>query len=55
MPDSIKILDVLCPPDFVLGAPMGAKDGDAFNKYLTYIRGSKKSLQRLDWWSELHH
>ncbi|EAS04704.1 peroxisomal acyl-CoA oxidase (macronuclear) [Tetrahymena thermophila SB210] len=52
--EAIGFLDVVCPPDHILGSPFGAKDGDIYNKYLTYVRGAKNSYSRVDWWNEIH-
>lgn len=35
--DFIGIIDVIAPPDEVLGSPFGSYDGDIYNKYLTRI------------------
>jgi len=30
-------MDVIAPPDHILGAPMGSYDGDIYRKYINLI------------------
>lgn len=54
MDDAVAITDVIAPPDFIMGAPMGASDGDVYKKYLTLIQSSKNCYGRVNWWREIH-
>jgi acyl-CoA oxidase len=46
----IGITDALAPPDEVLASPMGAYDGDVYNKYLALIYQGKSPFERVSWW-----
>ncbi|EGR32700.1 hypothetical protein IMG5_073500 [Ichthyophthirius multifiliis] len=53
-PEAVGLIDVLAPPDHILGSPFGAYDGDIYNKYLGHIKGNKNTFQRVNWWKEIH-
>jgi hypothetical protein len=52
--DFIGIIDVIAPPDEVLGSPFGSYDGDIYNKYITRIMSAKDCFRRVDWWKEIN-
>jgi len=33
---------------------MGLSDGDIYNRYLTYVRGTKNGNARVSWWREIY-
>ena len=51
----ISIIDVISPPDEVIGAPMGSSNGFIFDNYLNNVYNSKGCFERSDWWEILHH
>lgn len=51
----ITILDVISPPDEVIGAPLGASSGFVFENYLNSVYNFKGCFERVNWWEILHH
>jgi len=51
----ISILDVISPPDEVLGAPLGSSNGFIFENYLNQVYNFKGCFERPNWWEILHH
>lgn len=52
--EAVGLFDVVAPPDFAVGSPFGASDGDIYNRYLNLVRGSKDCYGRVKWWNEIH-
>lgn len=44
------LVDLISPPDFIVGAPFGQSDGDIYKKYLNHVYNSNKCFERRDWW-----
>ncbi len=51
----ITVLDVISPPDEVLGAAVGTSTGFIFDNYLNGVYNFKGCFERADWWEILHH
>ncbi len=51
----ITILDVISPPDEILGAALGSSTGFIFENYLNSVYNFKGCFERADWWEILHH
>jgi len=52
--EAIGYYDIIAPPDYIIGSPFGASDGDIYNKYLSAVRSAKDCYSRVSWWSEIH-
>jgi len=52
--EAVGLIDVVAPPDFALGSPFGASDGDIYNRYLNQVRAAKDCYARVKWWNEIH-
>jgi acyl-CoA oxidase len=51
----VTILDVISPPDEILGAPLGSSTGFIFENYLNHVFNSKGCYERPEWWDIIHH
>lgn len=51
----ITILDVLSPPDEVLGAAVSSTTGFIFENYINSVYNFKGCFERPEWWEILHH
>lgn len=52
--EAVGVIDIVAPPDFAIGSPFGASDGDIYKRYLNEVRGSKDCYARVKWWEEIH-
>uniref|UniRef100_UPI00398F3A2F peroxisomal acyl-coenzyme A oxidase 3 n=1 Tax=Pristiophorus japonicus TaxID=55135 RepID=UPI00398F3A2F len=50
--DSVALVDVLAPPDFILNSPIGKADGEIYKNLWAAILQGKKVLERPSWWQE---
>ena len=45
--------DILAPPDYIIGSPMGYYNGDVYNNYLQRIYAGENTFKRVSWYSEI--
>lgn len=50
--DAVALVDVIAPPDFILGSPIGRADGELYKNLWTAILQQEGILERATWWSE---
>ncbi|XP_072315085.1 peroxisomal acyl-coenzyme A oxidase 3 [Eucyclogobius newberryi] len=50
--DSVALVDVLAPPDFILNSPIGYADGQLYKNLWSTILQGPQVLQRPSWWKE---
>ncbi|CAI9172323.1 unnamed protein product [Rangifer tarandus platyrhynchus] len=50
--DAVALVDVIAPPDFILGSPIGRADGELYKNLWTAVLQGSKVLERASWWSE---
>jgi acyl-CoA oxidase len=50
----ISIIDVIAPPDEILGAPLGSSTGNGFDSYLSHVFNAKNSFSKPEWWDIIH-
>ena len=46
----IGVVDALAPPDQLLGAPIGASDGDIYNKFINTMFTAPKTFEKASYW-----
>eukprot|EP01015_Nassula_variabilis_P005734 TRINITY_DN14284_c0_g1_i1.p1 TRINITY_DN14284_c0_g1~~TRINITY_DN14284_c0_g1_i1.p1 ORF type:complete len:119 (+),score=35.00 TRINITY_DN14284_c0_g1_i1:63-419(+) len=49
----VTVMDMIAPPDDIIGSPFAASDGDIYNKFLQNVWNSPKCFGRPEWWREL--
>uniref|UniRef100_A0A8C6TAA0 Acyl-coenzyme A oxidase n=1 Tax=Neogobius melanostomus TaxID=47308 RepID=A0A8C6TAA0_9GOBI len=50
--DSVALVDVLAPPDFILNSPIGYADGQLYKNLWSTVLQGPEVLQRPSWWKE---
>ncbi|XP_067896016.1 peroxisomal acyl-coenzyme A oxidase 3 [Heterodontus francisci] len=50
--DSVALVDVFAPPDFILNSPIGKADGEIYKNLWAAVLQGKKVLERPSWWVE---
>ncbi|CAL1590750.1 unnamed protein product [Knipowitschia caucasica] len=50
--DSVSLVDVLAPPDFILNSPIGLSDGQLYKNLWSTVMQGPEVLQRPSWWKE---
>ncbi|KAJ8783429.1 hypothetical protein J1605_009134 [Eschrichtius robustus] len=50
--DSVALVDVIAPPDFILDSPIGRADGELYKNLWSAVLQESKVLERASWWSE---
>lgn len=50
--DSVALVDVIAPPDFILNSPIGNADGELYKNLWAAVMQGKKVLERPSWWAE---
>ncbi|XP_032109937.1 peroxisomal acyl-coenzyme A oxidase 3 isoform X1 [Sapajus apella] len=50
--DAVALVDVIAPPDFVLGSPIGRADGELYKNLWGAVLQDSKVLERASWWPE---
>ncbi|XP_038648075.1 peroxisomal acyl-coenzyme A oxidase 3 isoform X2 [Scyliorhinus canicula] len=50
--DSVALVDVLAPPDFILNSPIGKADGEIYKNLWAAVLQGKNVLERPSWWLE---
>ncbi|XP_051897352.1 LOW QUALITY PROTEIN: peroxisomal acyl-coenzyme A oxidase 3 [Pristis pectinata] len=50
--DSVALVDVLAPSDFVLNSPIGKADGEIYKNLWAAVLQDKNALERPSWWAE---
>ncbi|XP_059820871.1 peroxisomal acyl-coenzyme A oxidase 3 isoform X1 [Hypanus sabinus] len=50
--DSVALVDVLAPPDFILNSPIGKADGEIYKNLWAAVLQDKNALERPPWWAE---
>ncbi|KAL8581251.1 hypothetical protein ACOMHN_038351 [Nucella lapillus] len=53
--DSVTLVDVLAPPDFILNSPIGASDGQIYKNLYGAMMQGEKVLERPAFWSDFVH
>ena len=51
----VGIIDAIAPPDHVLGSPIGASDGNIYNKFLNMVMTAPGCYEKVTWWKEIHN
>jgi len=49
----VGLVDAFGYPDWVLKAPIGAYDGDIYEKYLQTVKNAPNCVQTLPFWNQL--
>jgi len=49
------IIDAIAPPDGVLNSPIGASDGDIYNRFINAVWTAPRALEKPSYWKEIHH
>ncbi|XP_008831058.1 peroxisomal acyl-coenzyme A oxidase 3 isoform X1 [Nannospalax galili] len=50
--DAVALVDVIAPPDFILGSPIGRADGELYKNLWNAILQQRGVLERAAWWPE---
>ncbi|XP_025025056.1 peroxisomal acyl-coenzyme A oxidase 3 isoform X2 [Python bivittatus] len=50
--EAVALVDVIAPPDFVLGSPIGKANGELYKNLWGAVLQGPKILERPSWWSE---
>ncbi|MBN3275934.1 ACOX3 oxidase, partial [Polyodon spathula] len=50
--DSVSLVDVIAPPDFILNSPIGKADGEIYKNLWTAVLQGNKVMERPSWWTE---
>ncbi|KAM6440615.1 peroxisomal acyl-coenzyme A oxidase 3 isoform 1-T1 [Liasis olivaceus] len=50
--EAVALVDVMAPPDFVLGSPIGKANGELYKNLWGAVLQGPKILERPSWWSE---
>ncbi|TSL40971.1 Epididymis-specific alpha-mannosidase [Bagarius yarrelli] len=50
--DSVALVDVIAPPDFILNSPIGNADGELYKNLWAAVMQGKNVLERPSWWVE---
>lgn len=51
----VSIVDSIAAPDHVHGSPMGAYDGNIYNKFLNAVMTAPGCYEKVSWWREIHN
>jgi acyl-CoA oxidase len=47
------LIDVIAPPDEVLGSPIGASDGDIYNRFLGLLYTNPGTFEKPFYWQDI--
>uniref|UniRef100_A0A8D1GV26 Acyl-coenzyme A oxidase n=1 Tax=Sus scrofa TaxID=9823 RepID=A0A8D1GV26_PIG len=50
--DSVALVDVMAPPDFILDSPIGRANGELYKNLWGAVLQGSKVLERASWWSD---
>ncbi|XP_072112045.1 peroxisomal acyl-coenzyme A oxidase 3 isoform X1 [Mobula birostris] len=50
--DTVALVDVLAPPNFILNSPIGKADGEIYKNLWAAVLQGKNALERPRWWAE---
>jgi acyl-CoA oxidase len=50
----IGIVDAIAPPDHVLNSPIGAADGDIYNRFINTVWTAPGAFEKAPYWKEIH-
>lgn len=51
----VSIVDSIAAPDNVHGSPLGAYDGNIYNKFLNMVMTAPGCYEKVPWWREIHN
>uniref|UniRef100_A0A182SS26 Acyl-CoA oxidase C-terminal domain-containing protein n=1 Tax=Anopheles maculatus TaxID=74869 RepID=A0A182SS26_9DIPT len=51
--DAVAMIDALAPPDFILNSPLGAADGNVYERMEAEIMAGQDVTGRASWWHEI--
>lgn len=49
----IGVVDALSPPDEFIGAPIGHKDGDVYNRFINTMFTTPKTFEKPSYWETI--
>ena len=50
----IGVIDAIAPPDYVLNSPIGASDGDIYNRFINAVWSAPGAFEKAPYWKEIH-
>ncbi|XP_072751455.1 peroxisomal acyl-coenzyme A oxidase 3-like [Anoplolepis gracilipes] len=51
--NTVALVDVLAPPDFILNSPLGMSDGEVYKHIKEWFFKDKETFERPSWWKEI--